>query len=343
MGKMARIATICQAGNFHKTIEGNLRHIMGLLDMTLQHQPDLVCLPEAFATASVDKPLEEVAEEIPGPIIENIARKAREYSSYIICPLYTKREGKIWNSAVIIDRSGEICGIYDKIHPVTSSSDYTVFEGGVTPGSKIQAFDLDFGRIGIQICFDIGFTKTWEALARENAKMVVWCSAYNGGFALQAYAYLHHYYVVSSVRTDKSRIIDPLGNILDETDALKNIAIRDINLDFVVSHYDFNYSIPDRIMKAYPNRVEVRSKKDDALFLVEPTDPTITVEHLKREFSFESADEYHQRHIRAYQHIHKGEKPPPQRAPHGKRLQYSKTSDANAGTNRTFEKSSSRD
>ncbi len=139
--------------------------------------------------------------------------------------------------------------------------------------------------------------------------MVVWCSAYNGGFALQVYAYLHHYYVVSLVRTDKSKIIDPLGNVLDETDALKDIAVCDVNLDFMISHYDLNYSIPDKIMKAYPNRVEVRSKKDDALFLVEPTDPTITVKRLKREFGFESSYEYYQRHISAYKHMHQYENP----------------------------------
>ncbi|MBS7649586.1 carbon-nitrogen hydrolase family protein, partial [Candidatus Bathyarchaeota archaeon] len=200
------------------------------------------------------------------------------------------------------------------------------FEGGVTPGCKTPVFDLDFGRIGIQICFDIGFPETWETLAQKDAKMVIWCSAYNGGFALQVYAYLHHYYVISSVRTDKSRIIDPLGNILDETDALKNIAVCDVNLDFVVSHYDFNYDIPDQIMRSYPNRVEVRSKKDDALFLVEPIDPTVVTERLKKEFGFESVREYYERHRNAYQYIYRGETPRPQSAAHGKRPQYSKTS-----------------
>ncbi|MEM3590813.1 MAG: carbon-nitrogen hydrolase family protein [Candidatus Bathyarchaeia archaeon] len=324
MGKRARIATICQANNFYSTIKGNLKHVMNLLEIALKNQADLVCLPEAFASASVNKPIKEIAEHPPGLITESVSKKAREYGSYVICPLYTKRDGKIWNSAVIIDRSGEICGIYDKAHPVTSSSDYTVFEDGVMPGREVPVFDLDFGRIGIQICFDIGFPEIWEELARKNAKMVVWCSAYNGGFALQVYAYLHHYYVISSVRTDKSKIIDPLGNILDETDALKNIVMRDINLDYVVSHYDFNYSIPDKLMTLYPNRVEVRSKRDDALFLVEPIDPNISTEQLKKEFGFESAWEYYQRHRAAYAYIHQGKSPPPQSAAHGDRPQYSK-------------------
>ncbi|MBS7617706.1 carbon-nitrogen hydrolase family protein [Candidatus Bathyarchaeota archaeon] len=324
MSRRARIATVCQANHFYKTVEENLKHIMKLLDIALRHQPDLVCLPEAFATASVDRPLEELAETVPGPIVKAIASRAGEHCSYIICPIYTKRNGRICNSAVVIDRSGDVIGVYDKIHPVTSSSDYTVFEDGVTPGVEAKVFDLDFGRIGIQICFDIGFPETWQTLADKNAKMVVWCSAYNGGFALQVYAYLHHYYVVSSVRSDKSKIIDPLGNILAETDALKNVAVHDVNLDFTVVHYDFNYSIPDKIMKMYFNRVEVHSSLDDGLFLVEPIDSTVTIEQLQKELGFEPSHKYYQRHRDAYQYIHRGEKPPPQIAAHGKRAQYAK-------------------
>jgi len=40
------------------------------------------------------------------------------------------RDGKIWNSAIVIGRDGDIVGIYDKVHPVTSTPDYTEFEGG---------------------------------------------------------------------------------------------------------------------------------------------------------------------------------------------------------------------
>ena len=75
----------------------------------------------------------------------------------------TTRNGRSRNSAVIVDRQGEILGIYDKAQPVTSSSDTTVFESGVAPGSTdVPVFGLDFGRIGIQICYDIGFPETWQ-------------------------------------------------------------------------------------------------------------------------------------------------------------------------------------
>jgi len=325
MGKKARIATICQGGRFYNSVEENRRYVMGLLDLALCQEPDLVCLPEAFTTVSVTaKSMGELAETVPGPTTDTVAKRAKEHECYIICPIKTRRDLNIWNSAVVIDRSGDIFGIYDKVQPVTSSSDYTTFENGVTPGSEIPVFDLDFGRVGIQICFDIGFPEGWEKLSQKGARMVFWPSAYNGGFPLQVYACLHHYYVVSSVRSDKSRIIDPCGVILAETDRHVNIVYRDINLDFVVSHYDFNYSIPDKIMKAYPGRVEIRSHLDDDHFLVEPIDDTLTAEKLRQEFGFESTFQYHQRHREAYQAIHQRKLPPVQKAAHGNRAPYSK-------------------
>jgi len=319
-----RIASICQGGCFYGSVEENRKHVMKLLDMALLHKPDLVCLPEAFTTTTVNKPIEELAESVPGPTTKIVGKKAKAYQCYVICPIITKRKGKIWNSAVIIDRDGEILGIYDKVHPVTSSSDYTVFENGVTPGSDVPVFDLDFGRIGIQICFDIGFPESWQELAKKGARIVFWSSAYNGGFPLQVYAYLHHYYVVSSVQSDKSKIIDPLGRVLAETDRHVNVICREINSDFVVAHYDFNYSIPDRIMKAYPKRVEVRSHIDDAHFLIEPIDDSLSTEQLQKEFGFESTFQYHERHRRAYKWILQGKEPLPQKAAHGDRPQYSK-------------------
>ena len=325
MVKKARIATVCQGGCFFSSVEANRKYIMNLLNLALKQEPDLVCLPETFTASSVTKPLEDIAEPVPGPTSDVVAERARKHSCYVICPILTRRAGKTWNSAVLIDRKGEVAGMYDKVHPVTSSSDYTVFEKGVTPGAEASVFDLDFGRVGIQICFDVGFPETWKKLSEKGAKMMFWPSAYNGGFPLQVYAYMHHYYVVSSVATEKSRIIDPCGVILAETDKNMPVISRDVNLDFVVSHYDFNYSVPDRIMNAYPGRVEVRSHMDESHFLVEPTDEALTTDQLQREFGFESTFQYHQRHREAYQLILQGKKPVPQKAAHGERPMYAKT------------------
>ncbi len=324
MTTRARIATVCQNNRAYPTVEQNRDHVLGLLDFALTQKPDLVCLPETFTTLGVPGNAETLAETLPGPTTDLVARRAREHHAWIICPLITRRNGRCLNSAVLIDRNGAIAGVYDKAHPVTSSHDYTAFEGGMMPGGEPPVFDLDFGRIGMQICFDVGFPETWQRLADRGARMVFWSSAYNGGYSLQVYAWLHHYYVVTSVQPAKSRIIDPCGAVLAQTDSWRNVIWRDINLDYAVCHYDWNHSIPDLIQARYPGRVEIRSYPDEAHFVVEPMDDTLTIAQLQREFGFEPTAQYHQRHRDGYAQIHAGMTPAPQNAAHGDRPEYAK-------------------
>jgi hypothetical protein len=67
----------------------------------------------------------------------------------------------------MLGRAGEVLGVYDKLCPVAQQFDYATFEGGVTPGrpEDCRVFELDFGPVGVQICFDLGFEENWRALA----------------------------------------------------------------------------------------------------------------------------------------------------------------------------------
>ncbi len=324
MSSIARIVTVCQGGRFFNSADANRDYVLGLLDAAAAWRPDLVCLPEAFTLPGLgDVPLAEKVETVPGPTTDAAARRAREHRCHVICPLKARRDGRIFNSAVVLDRAGQIAGVYDKLCPVTSTADYTVMEGGVTPGSAAPIFDLDIGRVGVQICFDLGFAENWQALADAGARMVFWPSAYDGGFPLRAFAYLHHYYVVSSVRRGRSRIIDPCGAIVAETADGLPIIRRDVNLDFDVYHGDFNHAIAGRIRSAYGDRVAVtQTAPGSGHYLVEPADPAVTCAALQAEFGFESTFAYHDRHRRAYESLRRGVRPGPQSAPHGDRIQY---------------------
>lgn len=323
MNTRARIATVCQAQRSFPTVEQNQAYVLGLLDTALSLRPDLVCLPETFTTVSVRGDVAAQAETVPGPTTDAAAERARRGHCYVVCPLLTRRDGRVYNSAVILDRNGDVCGIYDKLRPVTSAHDYTVFEGGVTPGEGTGVFDLDFGRVGVRICFDAGFPEDWDLMARQDVRLALWPSAYDGGLPLALYAARHHYYVVTSVRTDRSRIIDPCGVTLAQTDGLDSIAWRDINLDFAVCHYDFNWSIPDRIRADYGDRVEFRSHPDDMRFLIEPRDPSLRTADLMAQYGLEDIRRYFDRHREAYTALARGELQP-QCAAHGDRAMHFK-------------------
>jgi beta-ureidopropionase len=309
MAKRIRVLTTCQ--NDDKTFDN-----IGLVSRAMALEPDVVCLSENFSKLGIRNARDP--EPVPGPTTRVFMRMAKQHRCHIICPLRTERDGMARNSAVVIDRSGRVAGIYDKMHPVTATHDYTSFEG-MTPGQSAPVFDLDFGTVGIQICFDIGFPESWAELADRGARLVFWPSAYAGGFPLQAYAYLHHYYVVSSVRSGTARIVDPCGAIVAETTPRQQVAWYDLNLDFVVAHYDFNYRVPQEILAAHGDRVRVRSCFEEGCFLVEPLEDRITTRQLQKQFGFESIQQYHDRHRAGYSAMRKGGEPPAQKAAHGRR------------------------
>ena len=47
-------------------------------------------------------------------------------------------------------------------------------EHGSTPGKEEPVFQCDFGKLGIQICYDMDFDYGWRELARQGAELVAW-------------------------------------------------------------------------------------------------------------------------------------------------------------------------
>ena len=322
MPRKIRVSTVCMRGRLGPTVEKNREHVLELLDLACAENPDIVCLPENFATAGVSLPVEKKAEAVPGPTTDACAKRAREHRSYVVCPLTNKRDGRFFNSAVIVDRDGQIAGVYDKVHPVTTTADFTVVEEGMTPGREAGVFELDFGRVGCQICFDIGFPETWGELARRGAELVFWPSAYDGGFPLRVYACYHEYYVVSSVRTDRSRIVNPFGEVLEMTGRRMPMVSRVIDLDYVICHTDFHTTVPQELVRAHGRDITVRVCNEEGRFIAESNGEDLPLSKLVEEFGMEAAERYHARHWSVYEALLNGKKPEPQLTPYKDRPQW---------------------
>lgn len=323
MPRKVKVVTTTMQGRGGPTVDANRTRMMDRLDIALGEKPDLVCLPETFLQQGAGTTVPEVAEPLDGPTLSAAAKRAKAHRSYVICPLLTRREGHIYNSAVILDRKGDISGIYDKVQPVTSTAEFTCMEGGVTPGKEAQVFELDFGRIGIQICFDLGFPETWAQLAERGAELVFWPSAYDGGFPLQLFAYLHNYYVISAVKSRYAQIINPLGEVLDRTDPNLAYAARTIDLDFRVCHLDFHTSMPEQLKKKYGDGVSVRVYSEEGHFLVESNRDDLPMSKVVEENGLEPAHVYYNRHRAAYPALREGRPAETQTPPYKSRAQYS--------------------
>ena len=103
------VSTTAFQGHGNPTIQDNIAKAGRLIDRAALDEPDIVCLPETFAYQGVPHSLAaEVAEPVPGPITEMAMDRAKKYNMNLICPVLEQCGDVVYNSAVVIDRQGEI-------------------------------------------------------------------------------------------------------------------------------------------------------------------------------------------------------------------------------------------
>ena len=136
---------------------------------------DLIVMPEAVAMLCYpdDRPdftYYDVAEDVPGPTTDEASRTAKTHHVNVVIGLIDRREDGCQNLAVVIDRSGKIVGAYEKLHePEICIREQAALEAtGPAP-----VFDLDFGRIGIFICWDNLYPELSDELKSSGADMLV--------------------------------------------------------------------------------------------------------------------------------------------------------------------------
>ena len=280
------------------TTESRIKRILERMEEVSGMQPDIICLPELFGTGGVveQKALSEIAEDekVPGPVTGRIAAFAKKNSCYVVCPVITKKEGNFYNSSLLVDRKGSIAGVYHKMHPVKTeifpNQDFK--GGGVVPGAIDQPIiGTDFGKVGMQICYDANWADGWDNLKKKGADIVLFPSAFPGGRMLNYYALKNEYYIVSST-TGEARVIDISGNDLDCTSDFVRYAWATINLEKVnVDIWPTNGKIP-ALYKKYGNRIDIRVWTSTDIITIESRDPQLKLLSVLKEFDIPVLSEY---------------------------------------------------
>jgi len=255
--------------------------------------PDLIVLPEiVFIMYPHHEPL-SYAEFYP-MALERMKKCAAEVGSYIVFNMYEPvSDDKRFICNFVINKKGELVAKYRKMYPTEGE-----MAGGVIPGTEVCVVDTEFGRLGIATCFDIGFRSFWQSLADLGAQAVIWTSAYDGGKLLDAYAVLHSYYVISSVRTYRARVIDPAGRTVAESTRWDEACLADIDLATELFHIDDQIGKIREIRSHYGTKVAVETLSEDNVFTVSSKDAGVSVADVKRELDLLTYAEYHARAIK---------------------------------------------
>jgi predicted amidohydrolase len=99
------------------------------------------------------------------PYVSEVALWAAERCAWVILGCTRRAPDGLYNSALILNREGQLAGIYDKLH--CRGADEKVCQG-----QHLPVFDGDFGPFGVMICADRRRPEVARSLALAGARIV---------------------------------------------------------------------------------------------------------------------------------------------------------------------------
>jgi omega-amidase len=174
--RVAQIKVYPQKGQ----MAANHRKLMGVLGdvgkVGATHAspvPDVVVTPEGFLDGYVSTESSVTKADMMNyaidPATSEYARAAsawaRRNEAWLIYGCTRKEKDRVFNTALIYDRSGSLVGMYDKLHLQKHDLKYT-------PGRHLNVYASDFGLFGVMICADRRWPETARTLTLRGARVI---------------------------------------------------------------------------------------------------------------------------------------------------------------------------
>jgi len=235
-------------------IKPQLETTFGLLEQAGEAGLDIVttsediCLAGSYLIdANPDSVFPKLVNASTGYLEERISGIALKYNMYIIACYFKSYEDGIYNIASIFGRDGKMEGTYKKTHLPPNEKWHA------KEGDSLDVFDLDFGRIGILICYDMMFPDASSVLGMKGAE-IVFHPTYGYGWyneigeaTLKTRANDNSFYIVTAKdyrfnAAGKSGVIDYWGHTLAEAGFYANRLVwTEIDLDIPKTQPDWYY------------------------------------------------------------------------------------------------------
>jgi len=229
----------------------NLSSAADFVQQAVRQGAELVTLPENFAFLGEETEKVNQASAIAQQTEKFLKTTAQRYQITLVgggFPIPVA-EGKVSNTALMVNAEGEEVVRYDKIH---------LFDVNLPDGNRYQesktvqagtqpqlAHSPDFGTIGLSVCYDIRFPEMYRELAQQGAEILLIPSAftaYTGQYhwqvLLQARAIENTCYVIAPAQTGHhyarreshghAMIIDPWGIVLSDAGDQPGLALAEI-------------------------------------------------------------------------------------------------------------------
>lgn len=215
MGKSVVVAAI-QMECVLKDVDANLSHAADLIERAANTGAKLIVIPELFSTGyRVEEADHSLAETVPGKTTQRMQEIAARFDTYLCGAILEKDGDTVYDTAVVVGPDG----LLGKFRKMYLWGDETKRFGR---GDDVTIVELPFAKIGLQICYEIGFPEGARKEAQAGADVIVYTSAFGKarGYAWdlmsRARALENGCFVIACNRcgTDKDTIFGGLSRIV---------------------------------------------------------------------------------------------------------------------------------
>src|SRR3990172_7658391 len=238
-------ATLCEPATspVEKIKRAMIDKHVALIAQAADKGAEVCCLQELFYgpyfCAEQEIKWYDLREPIPGPTTKLMQDLAKKHKLVIVVPMYEEDlPGVYYNSAAVIDSTGEYLGKFRKIH--------------IPHGNPV--FDTKIGKVGVYICYDRHFPDGARCLGLGGAEIVFNPSATVAGLSeylwkleQPAHAVANQYFVGAINRPGweepwrigefygQSYFVDPRGQFVAQSPKRTedDIVIADMDFDMI--------------------------------------------------------------------------------------------------------------
>lgn len=239
-------------------LKENLHLALQMAQKACEQGARLIVLPELFDSGYCvrDKDF-EFGIDFKSPILHHsfkaLSEFARKNAVYIIACSIEKARKSLYDTAFIISPKGKLVGKHRKIYLWNGE------KKRFSRGKDYEVFSLNFGefkvKVGLQICYELGFGESARILALKGAQMLVYPSAfgkaraYNWDLLSKARALENGCFVLACGLsgsafdrnskenlefTGDSRVVSPKGKVLQKASELDECVLCELDLDEIV-------------------------------------------------------------------------------------------------------------
>ena len=148
----------------------NFAHAEKLIHAAMVAKPDVLVLPETWNTGFFPREGLSLLCDRDGEMVKaRIGSLAEQYHVNIIAgSVSNMRNGQVFNTAMVFDRSGVCIASYDKTHLFSPMGEDAYY----APGDHLCRFSLDGIQCGLVICYDIRFPELVRSLTLKGVDVL---------------------------------------------------------------------------------------------------------------------------------------------------------------------------